>query len=171
MTKKLINTGFTVVELMVSMAIAAVLFGFALPAFNDLMDQRAATTRVNQFVLAVNYARSEAAKLGGIVSIQSIDASDNGNEWGAGYCVVAGNPGNCNAPVLQMFDPLTDLTFNATGDLDSLGTLSFNSRGVLTGNLSGEVQLCSTDVTVDPGRTVFINLIGRAAISELVCNP
>ncbi|MDH3642183.1 MAG: GspH/FimT family pseudopilin, partial [Gammaproteobacteria bacterium] len=105
MTKKLVNAGFTVVELMVTLAIAAVLFGFAIPAFDDLMNQRRATTRINQFVLAVNYARSEAAKLGGIVSIQSSDASDNGNEWGVGYCVVAGNPGNCNTP-LQVFDAL-----------------------------------------------------------------
>ena len=52
----------------------------------ELMTQRTATSRINQFVLAVNFARSEAAKLGGMVSIQSLDASDNGNEWGLCRC-------------------------------------------------------------------------------------
>jgi len=171
MTNRLPNIGFTVVELMVTMAIAAVLFGMALPAFNDFMTQRTATARINQLVLAVNYARSEAAKLGGIVSVQSVDASDNGNEWGTGYCVVVGNPGNCNAPVLQMFDPLNGLTLDGTGALDTVGTISFNSRGMLVGALAGEIQLCSTDADDDPGRTMFINLIGRVSISELICNP
>ena len=170
MTKKLVNAGFTVVELMVTLAIAAVLFGFAIPAFDDLMNQRRATTRINQFVLAVNYARSEAAKLGGIVSIQSSDASDNGNEWGVGYCVVAGNPGNCNTP-LQVFDALNGLTLDGTGALDAAATFSFNSRGLLVGGVGGELQLCSTDITEDPGRSIFLNTIGRASISELVCNP
>ena len=171
MTNKLISTGFTVVELMVTLAIAAVLFGYAIPAFDDLMNQRTATTRINQFVLAVNYARSEAAKLGGMVSVQSVDASDNANEWGAGYCVVVGNPGDCDPPVLQMFEPLNGLTLDGTGALNGLGTLSFNSRGVLVGGTAGEFQLCSTDVEEDPGRSMFVNLIGRASISDLVCNP
>ncbi|MFP6837782.1 MAG: prepilin-type N-terminal cleavage/methylation domain-containing protein [Pseudomonadales bacterium] len=87
MTIKLINRGFTLVELLVTLTIAAVLFGFALPAFNGMMAQRTMTARVNQFVLAVNYARSEAAKLGGVVSIQSVDSGDTDNEWGLGYCV------------------------------------------------------------------------------------
>ena len=90
MTNKFNNGGFTVVELMVTLAVAAILFGFALPAFNELMSQRAMTARVNEFVLAVNYARSEAAKLGGVVSVQSMDDSDNGND---DY----GNNGNGNS--------------------------------------------------------------------------
>ena len=170
MTKRLINTGFTVVELMVTLAIAAVLFGIALPAFNVLMTQRTATARINQFVLAVAYARNEAAKLGSIVSIVSVDSSDNGNEWGAGYCVVAGTPANCDA-ALQMFDPLDGLTFDATGALDTLDRLSFNSRGLLVGGVSGEIQLCSRDAADDPGRSIFVNPIGRASVADLVCNP
>ena len=170
MTNKLNNGGFTVVELMVTLAVAAILFGFALPAFNELMSQRAMTARVNEFVLAVNYARSEAAKLGGVVSIQSMDDSDNGNEWGTGYCVVVGNPGNCDAPVLQVFDAADDATLNGSGAFDSVGTLSFNSRGMLIGGVAGEIQLCSTDAGEDPGRSVFVNAIGRASIAELVCN-
>lgn len=171
MTNKLINTGFTVVELMVTLAVAAVLFGYALPAFNGMMSQSAMTTRINQFVLAVNYARSEAAKLGGMVSIQSVDAGDTDNEWGPGYCVVVGNPGDCDPPALQMFQPATDLTMDGIGALDAVGTLSFNSRGLLIGGNAGEIQLCSTDVDEDPGRSLFLNLIGRASVSELVCNP
>lgn len=171
MTKKLIVRGFTVVELMVTLAIAAVMLGYALPSFMGFMDQRNMTSRINDFVLAVNYARSEAIKVGGTVSIQAIDNSDNDNEWGPGYCVVVGDPGNCNGVTLRTFFAIDGATLNGINGFDTADTLSFNSRGLLTTIVAaGEMQLCSTDITVDPGRTIFINPTGRASISELVCN-
>ncbi|MCZ6711830.1 MAG: GspH/FimT family pseudopilin, partial [Gammaproteobacteria bacterium] len=158
MTIKLINRGFTLVELMVTLTIAALLLGYALPAFNGMMIQGAMTSRVNQFLLAVNYARSEAANLGGMVSVQSVDPGDTDNEWGMGYCVVAGNPGDCDPPVLQLFESPDGLTIDGTGGLDGIGTLSFNSRGILSGGNAGEIRLCSTDTDEDPGRSMFLNL-------------
>ena len=170
MTIKERKRGFTIIELMVALAIAGVLLGLALPAFNGFIEQRTMTTRVNEFVLAVNYARSEAAKLGGLVSIQAVNAADGANEWGPGYCVIIGNPGNCNAP-LRTFSAMDDTTMDATGAFDTLTTLSFNARGVLTVNGEGTMQLCSTDVGVDPGRIIGLNLIGRTTSTELICNP
>lgn len=162
--------GFTLIELMVSLAIAAVLIGFALPAFNDFTAQRTLTARVNNLVLAVNYARSEAARIGSVVSVQAMDASDSDNEWGPGFCVVVGNPGNCAGTVLRQFDPINDVTFDGIDDFDGVAALSFNSRGMMTNGVAGSLQLCSTAATVDPGREVDINLVGRTATENLVCN-
>ena len=170
MTTNRHKRGFTVVELMVAMAIAAVLLGMALPAFNGFIEQRTMTTRVNEFILAVHYARSEAAKLGGLVSVQSVDASDSDNEWGQGYCVTVGDPGDCDDP-LRMFTLMDDTTLDATDDFDDETTFSFNSRGLLTMDGEGTFRLCSTDENVDPGRLIEVNLIGRVTSSQLVCNP
>ena len=166
------KSGFTVVELMVSMAVAAILVTMALPAFNDFVTQRTMASRINDFVLAVNYARSEAARLGGVVSVQALDAQAD-NEWGGGYCVVAGNPGNCNAPVLRNFAPLDDATLDGVGDLDGRTTLSFNSRGMLmlaVGN-AARVELCGADEGEDPGREVRLSPIGRPDANDLACFP
>ena len=171
MTNRPTRHGFTVVELMITLAIAAVLIGYALPAFNGFVVQRTFTAKVSEFVLAINYARSEAAKLGGTVSVQTVDETDGDNEWGPGFCVVVGNPGNCNGVVLRNFSASTDITIDATGAFDNLATLSFNSRGLLTPEGAGTLLLCSTDANVDPGRVVGISLIGRTTSSELVCNP
>ena len=171
MTNRLDKHGFTVVELMVTLAIAAVLIGMALPALNGFVTQRTISARVNDFVIAVNYARSEAAKMGSTVSVQAVDESDGDNEWGPGYCVVVGNPGNCDGAVLRRFSPSTNMTFDATGAFDNIGTLSFNSRGLLTLGGSGTLQLCSDDVNENPGRVIGISLIGRTTSSELVCVP
>ena len=154
------------------MAIAAVLVSFALPAFNNFVSQRTMAARVNDFVLAVNYARSEAARLGGVVSVQAAAAAAD-NEWGGGYCVVAGNPGDCDAPVLRTFAPLDDATLNGDGALDGRTTLSFNSRGMLmlAAGADARVELCGADADDDPGREVRISAIGRPDANELVCFP
>lgn len=165
-----VRAGFTLIELMITLAIAAVLLGFALPAFNDFAAQRTLTARVNNLVLAVNYARSEAARTGSVVSVQAMDASDSSNEWGPGFCVVIGNPGTCAGTVLRQFDPVNDVTFDGIDDFDGVAALSFNSRGMMTNGVAGSLQLCSTATTVDPGREVDINLVGRTATENLTCN-
>lgn len=162
--------GLTLIELMVSLAVAAVLIGFALPAFNDFTAQRTLTARVNNLVLAVNYARSEAARIGSVVSVQAMDASDSDNEWGPGFCVVVGNPGSCANDVLRHFEPINDVTFDGIDDFDGVAALSFNSRGMMTNGVAGSLQLCSTAATVDPGREIDINLVGRTATENLTCN-
>ncbi len=162
--------GFTLIELMVTLAVAAVLVGFALPAFNDFTAQRNLTARVNSLVLAVNYARSEAARLGTVVSVQAVDASDAGNEWGNGYCVVVGNPGDCTGTTLRQFEPVQDATFDGVNDFDGVGALSFNSRGMMVNGVAGSLQLCSTITSVEPGREIDMNLIGRTVTEDLVCN-
>ena len=171
MTGRSKKSGFTVIELMITMAIAAVLLGYALPSFNDFVTQRSMTSKINEFVLAIAYARSEAVTIRGVVSVQAVDASDGGNEWGPGYCVVVGNPGDCTGVVLRQFSSLGDLTLDSIGaGFDNQGTLSFNSRGLLTLGAGGSLQLCSTDGDVDRGRTASINIIGRISTNEWVCN-
>lgn len=163
--------GFTIIELLVALTIAAVMMAFALPAFNDFTVQRQMTANVNQFVSAISYARSEATRLGGDVSLQSVDAADNGNEWGPGFCVTAGDPGNCNAP-LRVFALEGTVTLNALGaDLNNEPTMTFNSRGMLQDDLAGTLNLCGVDADDDPGREVRINALGRTHVERFVCFP
>jgi type IV fimbrial biogenesis protein FimT len=158
--------GFTVVELMVTLAIAAVLMALAAPAFNGFVAQRRLTSQVNDFMVAVQYARSEAGKRGALVTLQSRDAGDDANEWGEGYCVVVGNPGDC-ANALRTFDPIGNSTLDAGGALDSIDRLTFNPRGLLVGAGAGTVDLC--DPAEGRGRRVSISLVGRVASQERIC--
>jgi type IV fimbrial biogenesis protein FimT len=161
--------GFTIVELMVALAVAAALITIGLPAFNGFLGQQRLTTYTNDLVSGIAYARSEAAKLGGVVSVQAL-TTDNNNEWGGGYCIVAGNPGNCNGAPLRRVAAPTGVTLDAIGGLDAIYTLSFNSRGLLVGGAGGAIQICSTDASVQNGRTLNITLVGRTMAQELICN-
>ena len=160
--------GFTIIELMVALTIAATMMAFAIPAFNDFTTQRRMAANVNAMIGAINYARSEAARLGATVTVQSMDASEAANEWGEGFCIQVGDPGHCN-DALRRFQIEGDVTLNALGGLNGVDSMSFNSRGLLQGGLLGSMQLCGQDTDDDPGRTININAIGRANIVDLTC--
>ena len=162
--------GFTIIELMVALTIAAVMMAFALPAFNDFIAQREMTTNVNAMVSAVNYARSEATRIGSAVSVQALDAADNDNEWGPGFCVTEGDPGNCDA-ALQTFSMAGTITFDGVGGLQAIDSLTYNSRGLLQGGALGTIELCGADADADPGRVITINAVGRASVLAMVCYP
>ena len=58
------NSGFTLMELMVTIAIAAILVGIAIPSFTSIIVSNRLTTSANELVTALNLARSEAVKRG-----------------------------------------------------------------------------------------------------------
>lgn len=52
--------GFTLIELMLTIAIAAILMSLAAPSIRDLLVSNRLTSDVNTYVSLINYARSEA---------------------------------------------------------------------------------------------------------------
>jgi type IV fimbrial biogenesis protein FimT len=57
-----INSGFTLIELMVTIAVAAVLLSVAIPSFRDLLARNELITVANAWVGALSTARAEAVK-------------------------------------------------------------------------------------------------------------
>lgn len=153
------ESGMTLIEIMITLALIAISASLAIPSYQAMIERNRAKTQVNRFLLAINLARSEALKIGSDVSIQATNGADSDNEFGPGWCVVAGNPGNCNGTVLRRFAALTDQAM--LDSREDATSIRFDSLGSLSGGVVQKIDLCNSGISE---RRIFINLIGRAKI-------
>lgn len=100
------NSGFTLLELLVTLAVAAVLLGLAFPSLVATINRNRLSGGANELTAALQYARSEAIKRNARIDVcRSVDqatCSGGSGPW-PGWVVVAadGNrDGNSNDPAL-----------------------------------------------------------------------
>lgn len=71
------SRGFTLIEMMVTIAVAAILVAWSVPSLNNLLLGNRLTARTNDLVGSIQYARSEAVKRGRPVNLTSKTAAAN----------------------------------------------------------------------------------------------
>lgn len=124
--------GFTAIELMVTVAILAVLAAMAAPSFTGLMERWRGRQVTEGLQSSLYLARSEAIRRGGNIQINA-----NSNGWSNGW-TVAYVAGGVNTPLQTATVPAnTSVTLgNATSILvDRWGMLSLNSAPGTAANL------------------------------------
>lgn len=105
--------GFTLIELMITLAIAAILLGLAAPSFNDLIKDSRLTTQINGLSASLNLARSEAIKRSLTVTVcKSNGGTQCGGEWSDGWIVfedIDGTAGNVDTDdtIIRVISALT----------------------------------------------------------------
>lgn len=78
------NAGFTLIELMVTIAVLAVVMAIAIPSMRGLINSNRLTTQANELVATLQYARSEAVRGNGRVTVcPTADGTTcGGSDWG-----------------------------------------------------------------------------------------
>jgi type IV fimbrial biogenesis protein FimT len=152
-----IQRGFTVVELMMTIAVAAILLGIAVPSFNNAILGYKLSAYANNLAAGAFLARSEAIKRNATVTMcaSSDGASCTGGGWEQGWIVLAGTD------VLQQHPAATN-GFKLTGTVSSI---IFQPTGV--GATPGTITVCRA--TPEPGaqeRLVAVSATGRPSISK-----
>jgi len=158
------TAGFTLIELIVTMAVAAILAMVALPRFKDMIVNNRATAEANNFLTALTLARSEAIKRRETVRVAAVDSSTATNEWGPGWQVSVVSTGT----VLRAFEAIdSDSTLDSVGNV---AALDFDRTGMLSSPAAGQTfQLRSTDCTGDQGRDITLTVTGRASVARVNC--
>ena len=144
--------GFTLIELVITILIVAVLMTIAIPSFNNTIRQNRFTTQINELVTALNFARSEAIKRG-----KSVTVTPNAGGWTSGWVV------ETTAPVttLRSF-PALKTHFAYSGGAASY---TFLASGFKSNNDVDTYDLCNSSVTGETGRQVRVSASGRARVT------
>jgi type IV fimbrial biogenesis protein FimT len=165
---KSLRHGFTLIELMVTITVAGILFAVAIPAFNSFLQNDRDTGQVNSLVGSLSYARSEAVKRAspnGVAVCPSADSQNcDAGPWTEGWIVKYTDPVvPANTVVLQAIPALSG-TNTVTPVVGPATGIIFNSNG--TAALAPfTLRIC------DPrgplfARQVEVNLTGRVAASQ-----
>ena len=94
--------GFTIIELMIGLVIIGMGMTIAIPSFQEMLARNTMATQVNEFMLSLLRARSEASKTGSIVSILGQTAA---TDYTGGWCNARGAPAIAQPLSLWHFRP------------------------------------------------------------------
>jgi type IV fimbrial biogenesis protein FimT len=165
--------GFTIIELMVTVSIVAILASFAAPSFISMIRRNTITTQTNAFITALNLARSEAIRRGSPVAIckssdQStcLDVADG--SWSDGW-IIFNNPADADPDeptvdageaIIKVGQPLASGYTLASGDFPTHVTYLGNGSS----NFTGTFAICHNGELVTAATVLITTLRPKAGL-------
>ena len=138
------NSGFTLLELVITVALVAIVMAIGVPSMTNFIKNDRLTTQINTLVGHLAYARSEAVlKIQPVIVCASSNMSScSSNNWADGWIVFVDTDLNSDfsagETMLRVQQPLTggNTLINSTGSI-----VTYDSRGFAP-NSSGSFALC-----------------------------
>ena len=190
------QAAFTLTELMIVIAIVAIVAGIGIPSFKDMVVTNRITRMTSELHGALLLARSEAITRGGnVVMCRAVNAdvlpactNVNSNPmvntgWAEGWIIFfdGNNNGVFDAPVappgvsdvlIRVQGPIiTDPTIGSIVPVPQRNSLVFNPTGQSFGNfMRFAVNRPDNDATVSHDRFICVAQGGRARVSKDICS-
>lgn len=159
------QTGFTLIELMVTMTVMAILLTVGVPSYQSHMKDNRRITAINELVSAMHLARSEATKSNSTVAFcPSADrATCSGGTYDSGWIVFINSDGD-TPPGVDSGETIlrTDAGVMRAGtSLRASGGIAAGVNILATGrpNVFGGITYCD-DRGSGHARSVTLNLVG-----------
>lgn len=163
--------GFSLVELMVTVAVLAVILGLGVPGLTSLIGKSRISAKSSELLADLSLARSEAIKRGIRTTFcPSVSGSScGGTDWSAGRIVFVDDNGNGTFDtgsdiVLRVGDPLTG-NATLTSSYTTASPLQYLPSGQASG--TGSFTICQSG---QPGRIISITLAGATSVSATAAN-
>ena len=173
--------GFTIIELMVTLAVAAVILTVGIPSFKQTLDQNRLAVQVNDFITSLNYARSEAVTRSMQITVCKsanssavLPACTAAGSWDQGWITftdstAAGTIGVVDAGenILRIHAALEG-NIGLTQDANFSNWIGYLPSGASSGNggvAQGSFTLCHPPYA----RVLTINATGRINLSKAGC--
>ncbi|MGH8081328.1 MAG: GspH/FimT family pseudopilin [Lysobacter sp.] len=166
--------GFTLIELMVTIGIGAILLTLALPSFTDSIRSNRVSTATNQILATINLARAEALRSKSNAWVcPTTDGATCAATWSttAGLLVWTDENGDTNftaAKVKRVIQPQEGILTIVNG----FTKIGFDDRGRTWDQRSRTFTVQATQCK--PGaynlRSFDINRIGRVTVTKRTCS-
>lgn len=178
------KSGFTLVEMVITLAVAAILAVTAVPMFRSLIQNTRISTQVNRFVGDLNLARSEAIKRGLSIRVTALAGEDKSNEWGTGWRIWIDSDNNSSfdatkdEEVKKNQSQLATMTLNSHENSGNLTQIGFLPGGMVANSLllSGtsptwpvKFELRIADCTGNQGRDITLSRSGSMLTTAANC--
>jgi type IV fimbrial biogenesis protein FimT len=157
--------GFSLVELMAVIAIAAILLTIGVPSFSVLLEKQRMTTTVNELFAALNLARSEAIQRGTRVDLVPVD----GNNWSNGWLVLIDDNGNQKADAGEKIifthgAVAAGISITSNFVDDAVKYVAYNGTGRTRTNGDSQVTQVGHFLlqSANLNRRIVLNFLGRA---------
>jgi type IV fimbrial biogenesis protein FimT len=171
------QSGFTLIELMIVIAVATVLLGFGIPSMTALMNSNKLTAASNALLSSMRLARSEAFKRNSrVVLCKSRDGvvCTTAGGWEQGWIVFHDADGNGEHDqaevVIERGNPLPS-SLRLTGNSTVARYVSFVATGSARmaggGFQAGTVTVCNQSATMGEARQIVLNAVGRPRVQRV----
>lgn len=178
MTRK---SGFTLIELVVTVALAAIVLTVGVPAFGTFIKNNRLITSTNALVGALNLARSEAIKRNVRVSVcKSSDgaACTGTGNWEQGWLVFVDSDNdatydNGTETLLRVQDNIKgNVTMAGNANVSTYVSYVSSGRSQLIDGAfqAGTIKICD-DRTGNVGRQIVISNTGRMHLDSQISCP
>lgn len=166
------GAGFSLMELLVVLTIAAVLMGLALPSFIESLRANRLASTTNLTLATLAYARNEAlrAKSGSTVCPRGDNGTSCGKDWNAGLLVWTDDDRDQTfdaAELRRSLEPNGDIAISA----NNVDEIAFDHQGRSTSTAARSLRLQPDPCT--PGqaqvRSISVGAIGQASVSKETC--
>lgn len=163
------QSGFTLLELMVTISVLAILLALGLPSFQGSLRSNRVATATNEMIASISLARSEAIRStqgGGVCP--STNGTGCGGNWSDGWLVWSDVNGNGaldgSEPVLRYSRGNSKLTANGPA------TIAFDARGRRRAAAVQTLTLVPGECGDQPlQRTLTINASGQVKAARESC--
>ncbi len=164
------------IELMIAIAVLAILAGLALPSFRAAVQNNRISSQANELLTAFHLARSEALKRNSpVVVCASSDGDTCTGGWTDGWIVaeVDAVPGSSSQTIENVIRTWSAPVGGTTFTVDPNATLfRFLPRGEIDSGLmtaQTTINILTPGCTGDRARDIRINRIGRVTVEDAAC--